>query len=739
MSAKRQARGSKPSLIVVSNRLPVSVEPDGKRYRYQAVAGGLATSLEAVSKARRMRWLGWPGIHVEDPDSRQAIEARLQQDYQSIPLFLPQESFEAYYEGFSNGTIWPLFHYFPQNAHYEAGEWHAYRQVNQLFADKVREIAGPHDRVWIHDYHLMLLPALVREALPEARIGFFLHIPFPSSEIFRMLPWREEILRGLLGADLIGFHSPAYARHFQSSLLRLLGMELDFGRAMVGEREVRVDTFPIGVDTKRFQALVDSQEVRSTGAELRAETSGRKTVLTVDRLDFTKGIVERLRSFERFLEQNPGWHRRVTLISLTVPSRTGVPEYQNLKREVDELVGRINGRFGEPGWVPIWYLYRFVPLERLVALYRAADVALVTPLRDGMNLVAKEYLASRPEGTGVLILSETAGAAEELGEALIVNPHDAEQICAALLRALSMSEREQRARNRPMLARLRRYDVLQWAELFLGQLEPAAGGVGGQVQQRLDGAGRARLLRAYRKSSRRLIFLDYDGTLAPIALRPEDAAPNPGLLDQLRSLEAEAKNTVVIISGRDRWTLQSWLGEVGADLVAEHGAQIRRAGSTRWRRQSSGGSAAWKAELRPLLELYIDRTPGALLEEKTASIAWHYRRAEPELGELRAKQLMENLEGLVANTPLVVMHGNKKVVEIKESGIGKGRAAHLWLDGGLPYDFILAIGDDLTDEELFKALPERAWTIRVGDAGASAARYAVSGPGEVRRLLRALT
>lgn len=726
---------NRSSLLVVSNRLPVRVERNPEGFDYQPVAGGLATSLQSVRKQWKLRWLGWPGIHLEGGDEQGQIAEQLSADFEAIPIFLPQQSFERYYEGFSNGTIWPLFHYFPQYAHYDRDEWQAYLEINRLFRDRVVEIMQPDERLWIHDYHLMLLPQLIREAQPEARIGFFLHIPFPSSEIFRMLPWREEILRGLLGADLIGFHSYGYARHFQSSLMRLLGLEQDFGRVTVDDRVVRVDTFPLGVDMVGFEAAIESPEVEAELERLRQETSGRKIVVTVDRLDFTKGIPQRLEAFEQFLEKNPEWHERVTLISLTVPSRTSVPEYQALKREVDELVGRVNGRFGEPGWVPIWYLYRYLPFERLVALYRSADVALVTPLRDGMNLVAKEYLASRPEGTGVLILSETAGAAEELGEALIVNPHDTEQVCTALERALQMPEEEQVRRNQIMRARQKRYDVARWADDFLSQLEREP--KESQVQHRLTGELRERLLRAYRSSERRLLFLDYDGTLVPFAPRPEDAAPDEPLLVDLKALCADPKNRVVVISGRDRETLEAWLGEVGAALVAEHGAAIRRLPDSSWRQSGSAPEDGWKAELRPLLESYLDRTPGAILEEKSASLAWHYRRAEPELGDLRAKQLIENLEGMIANTPLVIMQGNK-VVEVKESGVGKGRAAELWLTQDTPYDFILATGDDVTDEEMFEVMPDEAWSIRVGAERKSLARYSLRGPDAMRRLLRAM-
>lgn len=723
-------------LLIVSNRLPVMVERTAHGFDHQPMAGGLATSLRSLRGNYKMRWLGWPGIHVDREDERRIIEGELLRTLDAVPVFLPERTFEAYYAGFSNSALWPLFHYFQQNARYDLEEWHAYRRVNELFRDRIVEIVEPDDILWIHDYHLLLLPQLIRQALPEARIGFFLHTPFPSSEIFRDLPWREEILRGLLGADLIGFHTHGYVRHFHSSVLRLLGLEQDFGRITVDNRVVPVETFPLGVDVAWFEKAIETPAVSQEIQRLTKEASGRKVVLTVDRLDFTKGIPERLKIFEQFLERNPQWHNRVILVALTAPSRTRVAEYQKLKREVDELVGRVNGRFGEPGWVPIWYLYRSLPLERVVALYRVADVALVTPLRDGMNLVAKEYLASRPEGTGVLILSETAGAAEELGEALIVNPFDTEQVCTALEQALTMPEAEQRRRNGIMSERQRRYDFAHWADDFLTHLTPEPTGWRNQV--RVMGDVRQRLLDAYGKSRRRLLFLDYDGTMVPFAPRPEDAVPDERLLEELRALSADPKNTLVIISGRDRTTLEAWLGDVGAALVAEHGAVMRRTSDLSWRRLGSGAEASWKADVRPLLEAYVDRTPGAVLEEKANSLAWHYRCADPDLGNLRARQLTVTLKALIASTSLLVIMQGNRVVEVKESGIGKGRAAEVWLRGEPPPDFVFATGDDLTDEEMFEVMPEGAWTILVGPDRQSHAEYSLRGPSEIRELLRAI-
>jgi trehalose 6-phosphate synthase/phosphatase len=725
-------------VVIVSNRLPVSIERHGDHFETSPSVGGLATSLEALRENSEMLWLGWPGINPEDEKTKAAIEKKLLADYNNVPIFPPSQLFDRYYHGFSNGTLWPLFHYFSQFAHYKPEEWSAYRDVNRMFCDKIVEVSQPGDRIWIQDYQLMLVPAMVRSLLPEAQIGFFLHIPFPSYEIFRILPWRVEILEGLLGADLIGFHSYSYARHFQSSLLRLMGLEQEFGRVSYGDRYLQIDTFPLGVNVDRFIDAGETETAQEELAELVKNTEGRKVVLSVDRLDFTKGILERLQAFENFLERHKEWLGKVTMIALCVPSRTSVPEYQNLKRQVDEAVGRINGRFGQPGWTPIWYLYRSLPFERLISLYRLADVALVTPLRDGMNLVAKEYLASRPDGTGVLVLSETAGAAEELGEAILVNPHDEFEMVRALYDALNMTEDEQKSRNRPMLARLRRYNTVRWGDDFISQMDAAVSNRSDRPQRLLSGRAKDELVLDYQETQRRLLLLDYDGTLVRFYPRPEDARPDDGLLELLKTFVADPKNEVVIISGRDSTTLENWLAETGVDMAAEHGMKYRLASEGEWKDVDELVSDEWKEKLRPVLEVYVDRTPGSALEEKGAALVWHYRRAEPEMGSVRAKQLMDTLEGFVSNTSLHVLQGNK-VVEVKQSTINKGTAVQRWLFPETPHDFVLAIGDDTTDEDLFAALDESCWTVKVGYLASSHARSYVPEPKDVRQLLKALS
>lgn len=724
-------------LIVVSNRLPVTVKRSNGEFEYKPSVGGLATTLNALRGDMEMVWIGTPGINVDSDAEFKQIESDLREQFDSVPLHLSAGQFDKYYLGFSNGCIWPLFHYFPQFAHYDHDEWETYRQVNQHFCEKVLEYAEPDDTIWVHDYHLMLLPAMIRAARPDVIIGYFLHIPFPSYEIFRILPWRDEILRGLLGSDLVGFHSYGYARHFLSSLLRIVGLDQDFGRVNLGDRTVKIDTFPLGVDVERFAAAHTIPEVQDELDNLREKVEGKKVILSVDRLDFTKGILQRMLAFESFLKTHEEWLGKVSLFTLLVPSRTQVPEYKQLKKQVDETIGRINGEFGLPGWTPITYLYRFLPFERLASLYLLADVALVTPLRDGMNLVAKEYIAARTDDTGVLILSETAGAAAEMGEAIIVNPHDEEMIVEAIENALTMPPEEQVQRNKVMRARLKRYDTRRWAADFINQMESLREIRRSNQPRRLRGELRQSLLKSFHTAERRLLLLDYDGTLVRFASTPEAARPDDELINILRELREDPRNRVVVISGRDADTLEDWLGSTGIDLVAEHGARYRKNSQGNWNEAEEITVGNWKDELRPVFDVFVDRTPGALLEEKSHALVWHYRRAEPGLGSQRAAELTETLEGYVANTSLHILQGHK-VVEVKPSMVSKGRAAYPWLHEKPGYEFVFAIGDDITDEALFEALPDEGWSVKVGLPERSSARFFVSDVDEVRHLLKDL-
>jgi len=721
-------------LLIVSNRLPVSVTKRANDLRFQPSVGGLATGLSSFRESHQSQWIGWPGISTDkiSEKEKQQISNKLEvQNCHSV--FLSAKDVRNFYHGFCNKTLWPLFHYFPLYTVYEDKYWQAYKQVNKAFCNSIVEIAEPDCCIWIHDYQLMLLPEFIRRELPDAQIGFFLHIPFPSFELFRLLPWRTEILNGLLGADLIGFHTYDYVRHFLSSTARILGAEHSMGSLTVGNRIVRADAFPMGIDYERYWGALENPKVRKRITTIRKKVGNRKIIISIDRLDYTKGIIERLEAFDLFLSQNPQYKEKVTLILLAVPSRTGVEDYMELRKQLEGLVGRINGEHGTIGWVPVWYLYRFVPFERLAALYNIADVALVTPLRDGMNLIAKEFVATKTDGRGVLILSEMAGAASELGEAVTINAQNKGAIVEAIKEALEMPVEEQTERNRIMQGRLSRYTVTRWAHDFLETLSNVK-----KTQQELSVhklaiPTRERLISEYDKSSKRLFLLDYDGTLVGFASRPESAAPDQELLPLLKALATDSKNDVVIISGRDKTTLNYWLGNLNASLIAEHGAWIKEKGGN-WQLIEPLRND-WKDTIRPILELYTDRTPGSSIEEKDFSLVWHFRRSDSDLAYVRTQELKDTILNLTANLDIGVFEGSK-ILEVKNLGISKGHVVELWLKKQ-KWDFILAAGDDYTDEELFAVLPQNAYSIKVGYS-ISKARFNVDSVGELRLLLEEL-
>jgi trehalose 6-phosphate synthase/phosphatase len=717
-------------IIIVSNRLPITVNRKKGELIYYPSAGGLATGLKSLDPSWGERiWVGWPGQAVDNELERESISIQFQRDGM-VPVFLSQKEVSLFYEGFSNKTIWPHFHYFTQYTTYNDLYWDTYRIVNQRFADLVSDIIKEGDTVWVHDYQLMLVPGMLREKFPKLSIGFFLHIPFPSYEIFRTLPWREEILNGILGADQIGFHTFGYMRHFLSAVYRITGAEHNFGKLNINSRSVNVDAFPMGIDYDKY-AFPEASEVVSDEVQFIQDYSQRlKLIISIDRLDYSKGIPQRIEAFEVFLRRNRKYRGIVTLILVVVPSRSNVDQYQELKVAIDELVGRINGEFGTFNWIPIRYYYRSFPFESLCALYRSAHIALITPLRDGMNLVAKEFVASKEVGKrGVLILSEMAGAANDLPEALIINPNDVNEIEGALVRALEMPEKEQETALEEMQRKLKRYDVKHWANSFIRQQMEVKKYQEDRETKILQEDTRSQLVEEFRKAKSRLLLLDYDGTLVGFKNEPSAASPDEQLLKTLVSLKNQPATYPVLISGRDRYTLGAWFGTLGIEMISEHGVWVWR--NQKWK-LNEGVIATWKPAVRPILENLVERTPGSFIEEKDYTLAWHYRRVDNELGINRVREIRDQLIYLTANHNLQVLEGNK-VVEIRNAGINKGKAASMWLNRQ-DWDFILAIGDDHTDEDTFGALPDHAYSVKVG-LSRTVAQYKVRSVEEARELL----
>ena len=719
-------------LILVANRLPVSLDLSDGQVKVQDSAGGLATGMRGLSKEERTSWVGWPGGIPSSDEQRALLDQKLT-EHSATPVYLSAAEAERFYEGMSNSVIWPLFHYLVDRLPLFVRDFDDYRAVNERFADIVCAQAGEDDLIWIHDYHLLLLPKILRERLPRARIGFFLHIPFPSSEIFRLMPHREELLRGMLGANVIGFHTFGYARHFADALLGNLGIEPELDTVDVEGRSVSIGVFPMGIDVQSFERLADSPELPERVAELRRAQGVEQLILGVDRLDYTKGIPRKLLAMERLLERSPQYRGKVRLLQVAVPSRENVAEYKSLRADVEGLVGRINGSSGSLHDAPIHYLYKSLTQEELVASYRAAQIMVVTPLRDGMNLVAKEYVASRTDGDGVLVLSELAGAASELGEALVVNPYDVESLAVSLDRALTMPETERRERMSALRDKVSARPVEVWARTFVDKLE--SGERGPEPQDlRHDSAELDALAQRLASRAEVLLALDYDGTLVPIVKNPDLARPDTALRELLTML-AEFKGVeVCVVSGRAQPSLGGWLGDLAIDLVAEHGVWSKRAGSPDWKSHIDPNSLGWITDAKAILETYVERAPGAFLEEKTAGLAWHYRLVDPYLGVALARELRVHLVRHFAQAPVSILAG-RKVLEMRPQGIDKGAAVRDSLNLLRPGIAIAAAGDDRTDEDLFASLPEGSISLCAGTL-ATRARYRVSGPDQVRRFLR---
>lgn len=716
-------------IIIVSNRLPITIDKKEGELIYHPSAGGLATGLNSLDDSIEKIWIGWPGTIVNDPNDRDYIHSQFEKDGM-VPVFMTQEEVEFFYEGFSNKTIWPHFHYFPQFTTYDESYWRVYKKINQRFANVVSKLLREGDMVWVHDYQLMLVPGMLREKFHDLSIGFFLHIPFPSYEIFRTLPWRDELLAGLLGADQIGFHTFGYMRHFLSSVYRIKGYEHNFGELIVGNRTINVDVFPMGIDYNKYAFPEIPEKVTDEVRFIKEYRRRRKLMLSIDRLDYSKGIPQRIRALEQFFKNNPQYKEEVTLVMVVVPSRSNVDQYQHLKVEIDELVGRINGELGTFTWIPIRNYYRSFAFDSLCTLYQVADIALITPLRDGMNLVAKEYVASKAASKrGVLILSEMAGAATEMPEALIVNPNDTSDIERALIQAMEMPEEEQERNLAEMQKRLKKYDVKHWANNFIRQQMETKRFQEDRETKLLNQSRKAALLGAFQQAKNRLLLLDYDGTLVGFKNDPNDAYPDQGLLDTLKKIRRQKGTCAVIISGRDRHTLGEWFKDVGIELVSEHGVWLWK--KNKWK-LNAGVIDTWKPTVMPILENLVERTPGSFIEEKDFTLAWHYRRIDNELGANRVREIRDELIYLTANHNLQVLEGNK-VVEIRNAGVNKGKAASLWLNRE-PWDFILAIGDDHTDEDTFGAVPESAYTVKVG-LDRTVAKYKVRSVEEARELL----
>jgi len=698
-------------ILNVSNRLPVTV---GRKIRKSS--GGLVSAMSHLCDTLDLRWIGWPGNFPRSDRQKESIRNQLKEQFQCAPVFLSRQEIKDFYFGYSNSLLWPILHYNTSDMRQHHAWWKSYKEVNAKFRDAVLRDLRPSDSVWVHDYQLLLLPALLREADPALRIGFFLHTPFPSYETFRCIPQRDELLRGVLGANVVGFQTYGYMRHFRSAAMRLLALDAEINTIRQESHLCRMGVYPIGIDTPAFENELQSDRFDSECFRILETYHGKRIVLNVERLDYSKGLRGRLEAIDRFLETYPN-KEDIVFVFIAIPSRGGVRAYQELRQEIESLVGRINGKHSTIHNTPIHFVHGSVNFTELCALYATADVMLVTPIADGMNLVAKEYVACRRDDRGVLVLSEFAGAANELSTALIVNPYDIDGMTTALREALSMPACEQEERIRPLRRIVRENNVQRWAGSFLQDLsrdvEPAGETCSGRTVE-------AELIFRFRQASLVACFLDYDGTLRSFEPTPEAARPTRRVRRILEQFSRARAVDLYLVSGRSRNNMLKWFVETPVTLIAEHGAVFHEPQTGRWESLAEFLDLSWKPEILEIVREFALSTPGSTVEEKNTAIVWHYRKCDPEFGTWKAQQLMSMLCDLASNLPVEVQQGHA-IVEITSNQFSKGQAVrHFVADSA--HDLVVCIGDDTTDESMFKNADHRYYTVKVGRGPTAAMR-----------------
>lgn len=706
--------------VLVSHRLPYTARFQDQAISLSASVGGLATGLLPMLNDNCL-WIGWSGLSQKIPNKhRQSLQAQFAERH-CLTVDFPLEQHKGFLSDICNGVLWPLYHYQMGVLPVRMPGWEDYVAINERFADRIMESAREGDELWIHDYHLQLLPQILRDRGYQGQIGFFLHIPFPAYEIFRILPWRREILSGIIGADLIGFHTESYGQHFLENVQKLLGLDVQRNGIRLSDRQIEVDAFPLGVDVNTLET--DDESMQGLAQSLRTIRQGgeRRLFMSVDRMDYTKGLARKILAFEHLLDTREDQRGKLTLVQIAPPSRDDVPAYSRFRRDLDEHVGRINGKYGSPDYQPVQYLARSFHPQEIFQAYKEVDVMLVTPVRDGMNLVAKEFVAARSDEDGVLVLSELAGAASELFDALPANPYDIEQMAQAFYDAVTMPEADRKARMRAMRERVLPFSTETWARDFLTRLKSIRHDTDVKVASPRK---LAQEIAANPKPIR--LYLDYDGTLFPIVRVPDMAVPDQSLRQLLTRLARHPRCDVHIVSGRSMKNLQRWFPSLPITLHAEHGA-ISSNGNML---VDPEGSQQLLDRSFTALQDVARRYPGARVERKAYGSTFHYRNAEN--GEAAANAVIAMIKAEFRDEPVDIMYG-KKNVEIRLQGINKGRV----LKQADSDATIVAVGDDITDEDMFAAVPESGVTIAVGSQP-SQARYRLRDSNEVRSFLREL-
>ncbi|MCL7042476.1 hypothetical protein MKW94_009150 [Papaver nudicaule] len=741
----------KDRVIIVANQLPIRVHRklDNKGWTFDWVEDSLLLQLKdgLGEDDVEVIYVGClqEEIHLNEQEEVSQI---LLETFKCVPTFLPPELFSRFYHGFCKQQLWPLFHYMlplspDLGGRFDRSLWQAYVSVNKIFADKILEVINPEDDfVWVHDYHLMVLPTFLRKRFNRVKLGFFLHSPFPSSEIYKTLPVREELLRALLNSDLIGFHTFDYARHFLSCCSRMLGLSYESKRGYIGleyyGRTVSIKILAVGIHMGQLQSVLSLSETEKKVAELKSRfcDRGRVMMLGVDDMDIFKGISLKLLAMEQFLIQHPEWRGKVVLVQIANPARGRGRDVQEVQTETYTTVKRINETFGQPGYEPVILIDKPLPFSEKIAYYVVAECCLVTAVRDGMNLIPYEYIISRQgnekldkvleldpsnKKRSMLVVSEFIGCSPSLSGAIRVNPWNIDAVAEAMDCAIEMAEPEKQLRHEKHYRYVSTHDVGYWAHSFLQDLERACKdhgrrrcwgigfGLGFRVVA-LDQSFRKlsieHIVSAYRRTKKRAILFDYDGTLMPQA--SIDKSPSSNSIEILNKLCRDENNVVFLVSARSRKNLDSWFSPCeNLGLAAEHGYFMRLKRNAEWETHGPVADCSWKQIAEPVMKLYTETTDGSTIEDKETSLVWSYEDSDPDFGSCQAKELLDHLESVLANEPVSVKSG-QTIVEVKPQGVSKGLVAERLLSSmqerGMLPDFVLCIGDDRSDEDMFEVI-----------------------------------
>ncbi|KAL7000589.1 putative alpha,alpha-trehalose-phosphate synthase [UDP-forming] 7 [Sarracenia purpurea var. burkii] len=733
-------------MIIVANQLPLKAKrrQDNKGWNFSWDEESLLLQLkDGLPEDMEVCYVGSLRVDV-DPIEQDDVAQLLLDRFKCVATFLPPNIVEKFYDGFCKKHLWPLFHYMlPFSAdngrRFDRSLWEAYVSANKSFSQKVTEVLNPEDDfVWIHDYHLMVLPTFLRRRFNRLRMGFFLHSPWPSSEIYRTLPVREEILKALLNSDLIGFHTFDYARHFLSCCSRMLGLEYQSKRGYIGleyyGRTVGVKIMPVGTHMGRIESVMELANKEGKIEELRQKFEGRTVLLGVDDMDIFKGINLKLMAMEQMLKQHPKWQGRAVLVQIANPARAKGIGSEEIQAEIQESCKRINEEFGMPGYEPIIFIDRPITIVEKISYYSIAECVVVTAVRDGMNLTPYEYIVCRQGTSGtesgsnlsgptksMLVVSEFIGCSPSLSGAIRINPWNVEATAEAMNEAISMLEAEKQLRHEKHYRYVRSHDVAYWSRSFMQDLERTCAdhfkrrcwGIGlgfGFRVVALDPNFRKLSIDAivseYSRAKSRAILLDYDGTVMP--QNSIYKTPSAEVMAILNRLCVDPKNTVFIVSGRGRDSLSKWFSPCEKlGIAAEHGYFLRWPQDKEWEVCSQSHEFGWMQMAEPVMKLYTEATDGSSIEKKESALVWQYRDADPGFGYSQAKEMLDHLESVLANEPVAVKSG-QFIVEVKPQGVSKGLVAEKiftsMAEKGKQADFVLCIGDDRSDEDMFEII-----------------------------------